>query len=188
MGWFAGLPVGTLISVSKGIGKTQQRILDALADEKKYLPLTVPDLAERIGCSERQIRRAVHSLEDRGLVVITRENMRWKGYGEYGRLARKHWPWDEDALVVLTVKAGEPWPIQFRGPGWRASSDTEFYYGGVPTPGLLVWLPEQRIAHLEHRLSLARQLGSAGSPETRAEYERLTGNSPPPRTITIPKM
>ena len=31
------------------------------------------DLAERLGCSDRQIRRAVHSLAERGLVVLVKE-------------------------------------------------------------------------------------------------------------------
>lgn len=42
-----------------GIGKTQQRILNTLAEEQEALALTVADLAQRIGCF-RQADSASH--------------------------------------------------------------------------------------------------------------------------------
>jgi predicted transcriptional regulator len=67
--------------VGKGIGPTEQRILDELAAEPDNQALTVIELAERIDRSDRQIRRAVHALADRGLVVLTKEDGGWAGYG-----------------------------------------------------------------------------------------------------------
>jgi MarR family len=69
--------------MSRGIGKTQRRILDELAANDRAA-LTVIDLAEWIGVSDRQMRRAVHALADRGLVVLTKENGGWAGEGRYG--------------------------------------------------------------------------------------------------------
>lgn len=57
--------------MSHGIGKAQRRILEELAHSKSGV-LSVVALAERLGCSDRQVRRAVHSLNDRGLVVLTK--------------------------------------------------------------------------------------------------------------------
>jgi predicted ArsR family transcriptional regulator len=109
--------------MSRGIGKTQRRILDELAANDRAA-LTVIDLAEWIGVSDRQMRRAVHVLADRGLVVLTKENGGWTGEGRYG-----------------PFKAGESRP---------ARRDTEFYHIGMPTGvSLFVWLPEERAKWLE---------------------------------------
>ena len=72
----------------------------------------------------------------RGLVVIKREAVGWRGEGEYGRLAHKWSPWHNNIPTALTVRAGEPWPFR---DGCVARSDVEFYRVGMPTPGLLVW-------------------------------------------------
>ena len=61
--------------VGRGLGTTQRAIMGELAKLPieawpRGIPVVV--LAERLGCSDRQIRRAVHSLEARGLVVVVR--------------------------------------------------------------------------------------------------------------------
>ena len=52
--------------MSRGIGKTQQAILDELSAGR----LAVTELAERLSVDDRQIRRAVYALADRGLVNL----------------------------------------------------------------------------------------------------------------------
>ncbi len=134
--------------MSRGIGKTQQRILDELAATTNRWYLTVVELAERLGVSDRQVRRAVHSLHGHGLVVLTKEHADWKGSGEYGRLVPRHWPsLTKDVPTAFTVKAGEPWPGK---EGYVARRDTEFILNGMPTgASLCVWLPEQRAKRLD---------------------------------------
>ena len=60
----------------QGLGTTQRNILGELMKlpiESWPRGIPVVDLAERLGCSDRQIRRAVHSLAERGLVVLVKE-------------------------------------------------------------------------------------------------------------------
>ena len=52
--------------MSRGIGKTQQAILDELSAGH----LAVTELAERLRVNDRKIRRAVHELDDLGLVNL----------------------------------------------------------------------------------------------------------------------
>jgi hypothetical protein len=170
--------------MSRGIGKTQQRILDELASieppKRDWLlivggSLTVMELAERLGIPDRQVRRAVRALEDRGLVVITR-GISYHGIGEYGPLVRRKWMFSIDTKDLPTakvLKAGEPWPWR---PGYVASRDTELVHIGIPSPALEVWLPENRVSYLEQRLAGAKR----GRAALQAEYERLT--APPPTT------
>ena len=68
--------IATIDRMSTGIGRTQRAILGEL----KKLPIEaipegipVVELAERLGCSDRQIRRAVHSLQERGRVTLVKE-------------------------------------------------------------------------------------------------------------------
>jgi hypothetical protein len=162
--------------VSKGIGRTQQAILTALADEELPTSMTVAELAQRIDRSDGQIRRAVRSLESRGLVILQRIMLGHKGIGEYGPLRVK----DEvkfqrgskrgqDIPTAVSVKAGDPWPLR---PGLIATVDTEFYREGMPTPGLIIALPHRRLLALkawcEHR---ERELND----EERAKYRQLYG-------------
>lgn len=157
--------------MSRGIGQTQQAILHALAADENYLPLTVKDLAERLSLPMNQTRRAVRALEGRGRVVITKEQVGWKGEGEYGRLARKgRWPWDKDKPTALTVREGEPIPHK---PGYVAIRDVEYYYAGTPTVGLLVWLPENRVKWLDQETVLGPRYSWK---DHRGEYERLTAS------------
>ena len=141
--------------MSRGPGTAQRAILAALADaEGDYM--TVPELAQATGRSDRQVRTAVRSLEGRALVVITREYTGWRGAGEYGRLvALPHFNPDQPELEpVLTVREGEPWPGR---PGWKAARDVEFGRAGMPTYGLLVFLPERHEAReARHRALVAR--------------------------------
>jgi len=55
--------------VSRGPGKTQHAILATLGPKH---PSSTSDLAEAVGADHRQVRAAVASLEDRGLVVCRR--------------------------------------------------------------------------------------------------------------------
>ncbi len=71
--------------MGRGIGKTQQRILDVLDSETDQLALTMVDLAKRLQASPRQIRAAVYALAGRGLLVLTKESDGWRDYGKAGR-------------------------------------------------------------------------------------------------------
>jgi hypothetical protein len=117
-------------------------ILDLLAAEEEQRSLTVADLAERCGRSPRQIRTAVTALEHRGLVVLTRGHLGWRGAGEYGPLAsRNSWRAGShpELPTALAVKEGDPWP---RSRWSVAIRDVEFVRVGMPTYGLHVWLTE----------------------------------------------
>jgi hypothetical protein len=130
--------------VSRGLGTAQRDILGALADAARDY-MTVPELAQVTGRSERQVRAAVRALEGRALVVITRGCTGWRGAGVYGRLVElPHFNPDQPELEpVLTVRAGERHPAR---PAWVAARDVEFGRAGMPTYGLLVWLPERHEA------------------------------------------
>ena len=142
--------------MSTGIGKTQQRILSELESVAgQYNALTVMELSERLGCSDRQIRKAVHSLAERDLVVLTKEHGGWKGRGEYGLVKSRRWLSDSDVPTAFVVKEGEPWP---GNPDYVAKRDIEFIRNGMPTgASLFVWLPENRAKRLE---SMAEAWGS----------------------------
>ena len=166
------LTEGYSYGMSKGIGKTQQAILDALAAEKELAALTVVELAQRLGASPRQIRAAVHSLAGRGLVVLTKQYGGWRGYGEQGRAVPRRYPWDSDAPTAFVLKEGEPWPFP---DGWGnhdhgrvASRDVEFIRKGMPTGvSLFVWLPERRekylASHSQQSEAMGRMFGQAGN-------------------------
>ncbi len=125
--------------MSRGLGTAQLGILGALADAARDY-MTVPELAQATGRSERQVRAAVRALEGRALVVITRGCTGWRGTGEYGRLVElPHFSLEP----VLTVREGERHPDR---PGWVAARDVEFGRLGMPTYGLLVALPERHEA------------------------------------------
>src|SRR5262245_12390101 len=55
--------------MSRGIGRAQRAILDRLQTAR----IGVTELAEQLGLSDRQVRRAVHALERRGAVQLTTE-------------------------------------------------------------------------------------------------------------------
>jgi hypothetical protein len=158
--------------MSKGIGKTQQRILD-IVDNAEFPFTTVAELAEAIGCSDRQIRRAVRSLESRGLLVLReRVHLGWTGYGEYGALRRK-WLSLHDAPTVLSVKAGEDWPEELSGGKQLvATVDSEFYRQGIPTHGLLVSTPRRIIlAYKARRDHFDRELSDKERAELRQKVD-----------------
>jgi hypothetical protein len=136
--------VNLLKCTSRGIGKTQQRILDALAAAPQFMGVTgvtVGELVSQIGCSDNQIRRALRSLKRRGLVISWREYLGNKGIGEYGPLLVKT-ERDSAHPTSLKVKAGDPWPD---GSGWVTTRDTEFYRAGMPTHGLKIAAPHHVI-------------------------------------------
>jgi AraC-like DNA-binding protein len=210
-------PSGTLTGVSKGIGKTQQRILDELeaasdtsesdaatddesapTDEESGLKfmaaaraaahnwLSVADLAQRIGCSDRQIRRAVRSLESRRLVVITRQQLGQKGVGEYGPLVQRESWHGQDVPTAMVVRKGETWP-RAREWGsdvdvdtWTAKHDIEFVHVGMPTHGLAVWSIENRVEHLIMKWPVVMAFGDEeGAREIAGELDRIAPLSSP---------
>lgn len=69
--------IAMLSPMSTGLGTVQRAIMAQLAKlpievaPPATIPVTV--LAERLGCSARQIRRAVYALQRRGLVALTKE-------------------------------------------------------------------------------------------------------------------
>jgi predicted transcriptional regulator len=78
--------------MSRDISKTQQAILDELSAGH----LAVTELAERLDTSDRQIRRAVHALADRGLVNLYKVTHQLPN-GRYAPVKlfaekRSHWP------------------------------------------------------------------------------------------------
>jgi predicted ArsR family transcriptional regulator len=107
--------------VSRGIGKTQQRILDELAGSGRQTPLSVVELAERIGVSDRQVRRAVHALADRKLVLLDLQLGGRKGQGRYGPPMRLFSHRVDGRVGYDTVPAGMPVGLGLfvRLPHWR---------------------------------------------------------------------
>jgi DNA-binding Lrp family transcriptional regulator len=75
--------------VSRGLGPTQIRTLAILEDEA---PLTIRELATRLGCGERNARRVVTSLDERGGFVLVRDEEGQALYDDHGNLiaARRH--------------------------------------------------------------------------------------------------
>jgi DNA-binding Lrp family transcriptional regulator len=170
--------------VSRGIGKTQQRILSELAvinpPPELLVPhdcdyaLTVVELSERIGLSDRQIRRAVRALEDRGLVIATKTTV-WHGVGEYGPLVRRReagmGEYGPEVPTARVVRKGEPWPWKR---GYVAAIDVELVHAGMPTPALLVWAPEKRAAYLQDAMQAGLRFGVHPREDEMEEYTRLT--------------
>ena len=150
--------------MSTGIGRTQRRILDELAIDPK---LSVMDLASRLGLRDNQVRRAVHALADRELVVLTREHAGWKGVGEYGPLRDRsyaYWDYATDTRIeygpeVPTAKTTiSRWidDIDEDGNPLRIPVRTEYVHAGMPTGvSLFVWTPQAHAAD-QHRLDAFR--------------------------------
>ena len=128
--------------MSRGLGAAQRAILQALRDDEEYA-LTTAELAGRLRRSQRQIRRAVHALETRGLVIITSGFTRWRGAGEYGREVERR-GFHRDVPATRTI----------RRPGWDGTQlERDWVLAGMPTYGLWVWLPER---HQQFAMILAR--------------------------------
>lgn len=60
--------------MSRGLGRTQRDILDVVQHEL----WTVPELADKLGKSQRQIRTAVYALRERELVYTRRWSGGWQ--------------------------------------------------------------------------------------------------------------
>jgi hypothetical protein len=161
--------------MSRGIGKIQQAILDVLADEE-YGCTDLVTLAARFEISGPQARRAVRSLESRGLVAVSRETIGWKGVGKYGPLGVK----DEDTQhfpTVHTLKENDDLPWR---EGFVAAHDFETFHRGMPVFGLRVWLPKARISflrwYLMRKMEETRVVRHTTPVKELAEYARLTGH------------
>ena len=62
--------------MGRGLGTTQRAILGELAKLPiEAIPEGIPvvELAKHLGCSDRQVRRAAHSLQERGRVTLVKE-------------------------------------------------------------------------------------------------------------------
>jgi hypothetical protein len=118
--------------VGRGLGSTQQAILSVL-EASSHNWLTIPQLAEHTSRSPRQVRTAVHALEARGLVVITKGATGWKGRGDYGGGWSCVRPGDDDPddpriRTTQHSSGGRKFTAHWIRPG-------------VPVFGLQVWLP-----------------------------------------------
>ncbi len=187
-------PWGTLSRMSRGIGKTQQAILDALAAQRSddsYAALDASVLAERISKSPRQTRQAAHSLAGRGLVALSKEPGGRAGVGKYGpltpRLGRdRRWGGDDYGPEVPTVAVAKPGEYGFlpnggRSDYWRwndtCDHDVEYVHGGMPVGiVLLVWLPEDRLKLLRQRHTNSTALSKVfGVPPQNRELPEIEG-------------
>lgn len=146
-----------------------------MAAAPQYIELTgvtVGELVSQIGCSDNQIRRAVRSLQGRGLVISWREALGHEGLGDYGPLLVKT-ERDSARPTSLIVKAGEPWPEELRRTGWGvATVDTEYYRAGMPTHGLMIAAPRKVIMAYKLRIDRLRRELKDGE---RAELRQLVG-------------
>jgi hypothetical protein len=163
--------------MGRGVGKTQQRILDELAGEQEQLGLTVVGLADRLGVSTRQVRTAVHALHHRGLLVLTKEFGDWKGQGEYGtkrsrfrdiddadgdrtRYPNAHWGIPQECDEVFPMMTRPDGTQMIKGPPTRYRREYYFERQGMPTGvSLIAWLPEKREQWLAAQGRSAEQLG-----------------------------
>lgn len=115
--------------MSRGPGAAQQKILALLAEHEA---MTVAEIAAAICRSERQIRRAVVSLERLGYVTIRHMFLGRSGVGVYGRALRKQ-PQHRDMPTAFT-----------RTPESRSGKvrtfPQEYYLAGMPVHGHVVSL------------------------------------------------
>jgi hypothetical protein len=86
--------------MSRGIGRTQQAILDALPRQAGR-GCTTTVLAERLHRSPRQVRTAVQALQERGLVAISKQVIWWKG--------DEHNPIPVYGALVLHIESYADW-------------------------------------------------------------------------------
>ena len=155
--------------MGQGLGPAQRGMLDELARTDEWLALEIKELAAALKLTERRACTVARSLEARGLVVITKEHLGWRGEGEYGHLTKRAYAVNKDAPTALLVKKGEHWPFR-RGltakgwdvdaETWTAQKDTEFVKAGVPTSGLLVWLPENRRKYVARKIENLDAVGA----------------------------
>jgi hypothetical protein len=138
--------------MSTGIGKTQRAILDELNSTQDG-HLSVVQLASRLSRSPRQIRRAVHSLADRALVVLTKQGDGWSGAGQYGPLRPRGLARYEELPVAETRHTILVQP-NHDGTFAVERIATEYVHAGTPNGvSLFAWLPQAHRARQE----LARQ-------------------------------
>jgi hypothetical protein len=156
--------------MGRGIGKTQQAILDALAEQPRGA-ISAVGLAEHLGISGPQVRRAIRALETRELVAVSREHLGWK-------TVTNPTPWKGRLLLI------DPAEVDQTPGAWRFEHNGE-ERGAVlqmPVSGLVVWLPAARAGHLAAVLkqkmdeTAERRMRTAPLAEL-AEFERLTGQA-----------
>jgi len=132
--------------MSRGLGATQRAILDALGEVP--WSLTVVQLADQLHRSPAQIRRAVHALAERDLVILRKGHGGFAGEGQYGPLAQRGVTrGDEDAEWPTAETRQRPDvyfdPEDAGTPRMRVRwYDVEYVRIGMPTGlSLLVSLP-----------------------------------------------
>lgn len=121
--------------MSRGIGKTQRAILDALEVDPDT-PQTIKELAATVGISERQCLRACTSLQDRRLLIM-RKWGKGCGYSDKarpvfahaGELPRSYRYAKNPPAPIGHLDKGDPWPGK---PGYVASAPTDIYPGILP--------------------------------------------------------
>lgn len=135
--------------MSRGIGKTQQAILDAL--QESGAATTTTELAESVGISPRQARAAVASLESRGMVAVRRNCHIGSKEGAYLARPRKYRGKDvPDVLKQLPAR--------------------EVQYFVIPIRGTLVW----SLDAWEEECALQRKMSSAGGIRLRPGWDALS--------------
>ncbi|NYI78736.1 hypothetical protein [Nocardioides panzhihuensis] len=144
--------------MGRGLGPTQRALLEYLdeAETREAPPgrvapafVTVAELSEVVGRSNRQVLTAIRALEARDLVKVGRGELR----GEpTGRLATRR-P-IRGGLVgtsePVVIRKGEPWPYK---PGYVAAEDVTMYHAWRAVHGLVV----ASVAVLERRLELREE-------------------------------
>jgi predicted transcriptional regulator len=111
--------------MSRGVGRTQQAILDALprqAGEGR----TTSVLAEELHRSPRQVRTAVQALAERGLVAVSKQVIWWKteNIPVYG-------------LLVMHIESYADWLEKMQQIRDRAVCETNHWVANMAQLGLL---------------------------------------------------
>lgn len=86
--------------MSRGLGRTQQAILDALPRQAGK-GRTTTALADDLHRSARQIRTAIQALQERGLVAIHKQVIWWKG--------NEHNPIPVYGALVMHIESYADW-------------------------------------------------------------------------------
>jgi hypothetical protein len=102
--------------MSRGLGRTQQAILDALPTRAGEWAST-SELADKLDRSPRQIRTAVQALQDRGLLAVHKQVIDWKGEEPnqtpvYGALVMSLQSWADwlEKEQEIRDRSSDGWP------------------------------------------------------------------------------
>jgi hypothetical protein len=129
--------------MGKGLGSTQQAILDALPTQAGK-GATTSGLAAKLGRSPRQIRAAVTALADRGLIAVHKQVIDWKP-----RADGEHMP--VYGALVMSLQSWADW-LEYQ----QQIRDREV----------------RRADELAAFSARLKQYGLGGSPQEAADYHR----------------